>query len=118
VKPTIAAPPVGKVIPLAKKTRGSITIRDNITVLTGTVLNIKCPAIGLPKPKVIWKKENQRIIEGVSVNGTLKVRMNGKSDAGTFTCIAMNSEGIDSATSTVLAIGMCYYLLIWVCSTL
>ena len=71
----------------------------------GGTLTLQCKAIGIPEPKVIWKLPHGEKIAGRSnririhsdPTGVLDISSIKASDIGTFTCIAINSKGKDSA---------------------
>jgi hemicentin len=86
-----------------------MTIGDNITALTNTPISIDCPARGLPKPTITWRKDDQEMSSEsgylIHDNGTLVIEVASAGDKGRYTCVAKNIEGEDSKTSRVDVIG-------------
>jgi hypothetical protein len=86
-----------------------MTVGDNITALTNTPISIDCPASGIPKPTITWRRNGQPIIAGdrfvVHENGTLSIKEANKGDKGRYTCTTENSEGEDSKSSNVGIVG-------------
>lgn len=68
----------------------------------GTVRKILCKATGSPSPIVRWVKEGEPLLSWPShiedVNGTLVFHGVQDNDAGQYTCIATNSQGLISAS--------------------
>jgi hemicentin len=86
-----------------------MTIGDNITALTNTPISIDCPASGIPKPTITWRKDDQELSSGneylIHDNGTLVIERASAEDKGRYKCIATNINGEKSATSTVNVVG-------------
>ncbi len=72
------------------------------TLELGTVRRILCKAQGSPAPIVRWVKEGGDLLKWPphieDVNGTLFFHGVQDEDAGQYTCIATNSQGLISAS--------------------
>lgn len=81
------------------------TIRppSQLDVKHGQNVTVPCKAIGEPKPKVTWLKENGVLPSGrseVSTDGTLNVSQVKHEDSGTYTCVA-SSVGVAKSSSSM-----------------
>jgi peroxidase len=79
---------------------------ENQKVKTGTNIELKCDAVGVPEPSYFWTKDGQTLkftnrIYLASDNKTLNIDHIKESDAGTFECIAENSLGSDEAAAQI-----------------
>ncbi|GFT31287.1 hemicentin-1 [Nephila pilipes] len=66
--------------------------------LQNTEISLECSATGVPQPRVIWYKGSQILIPGPRVSFTndgtsLKISHTLPSDAGKYTCLAVNEAG-------------------------
>ncbi|MCJ8739299.1 hypothetical protein PDJAM_G00045660 [Pangasius djambal] len=93
------------------------SIAPNITsgptdssVIDGTSIILHCETSGAPRPAITWQK-GERVLASGSVqlprftlleSGSLLVSPAHLSDAGTYTCMASNSRGIDEASANLL----------------
>ncbi|TSO37067.1 Protein sidekick-2 [Bagarius yarrelli] len=93
------------------------SIAPNITagptdssVIDGTSVILHCETSGAPRPAITWRK-GERVLASGSVqlprftlleSGSLLVSPAHLSDAGTYTCMASNSRGIDEASANLL----------------
>uniref|UniRef100_H3CYJ4 Sidekick cell adhesion molecule 2 n=1 Tax=Tetraodon nigroviridis TaxID=99883 RepID=H3CYJ4_TETNG len=101
------------------------SIAPNITagpadsaVIDGTSVILHCETSGAPRPAITWQKGvGERVLASGSVqlprftlleSGSLLISPSHLSDAGTYTCMASNSRGIDEASAD---------LLVWAVST-
>ncbi|XP_053480879.1 uncharacterized protein igsf9b [Ictalurus furcatus] len=67
-----------------------------VEVLLGESLTLSCGAHGNPKPKVIWRKEDNTLVEEDKIkviNGTLSLVKVTRETAGMYKCHISNSEG-------------------------
>ncbi|KAF4072182.1 hypothetical protein AMELA_G00260180 [Ameiurus melas] len=67
-----------------------------VEVLLGESLTLSCSAHGNPKPKVIWRKEDNTVEEDDKIkviNGTLSLVKVTRETAGVYKCHISNSEG-------------------------
>ncbi|KAJ7989955.1 hypothetical protein DPEC_G00309840 [Dallia pectoralis] len=93
------------------------SIAPNITVgpidsavIDGMSVILHCETSGAPRPAITWQK-GERVLASGSVqlprftlleSGSLLISPSHLSDAGTYTCMASNSRGIDEATADLL----------------
>ena len=79
--PVIVTPPMNQDIPL------------------GSLVNLTCVATGAPQPVITW------YFEGALITGTNSpiyiIDSIQPAQRGTYSCRAMNSDGMDQATATV-----------------
>lgn len=95
---------VPNVVPLSNKTLVNITIPDKVSVFVATIINIKCPAIGIPKPTITWEKDGVKI-PSTTGGDTLTVKTSKVTDGGVYVCVAQNSAGVTRGNSTVEVLG-------------
>lgn len=76
----------------------------------GSSSKVHCRAQGTPTPVVRWAKEGRPLFSWPAhvedVNGTLYFHGVEPSDAGYYTCIATNSQGLINTTVYIDVIGM------------
>ncbi|MEQ2292246.1 Protein sidekick-2 [Ameca splendens] len=96
------------------------SIAPNITagpsdsaVIDGMSVILHCETSGAPRPAITWQK-GERVLASGSVqlprftlleSGSLLISPSHLSDAGTYTCMASNSRGIDEASADLLVWG-------------
>ncbi|XP_014391689.1 PREDICTED: protein sidekick-2 [Myotis brandtii] len=80
------------------------------TVIDGMSVVLACETSGAPRPAITWQK-GERILASGSVqlprftlleSGSLLVSPARISDAGTYTCLATNSRGVDEASADLV----------------
>ncbi|KAM6951679.1 protein sidekick-2 [Aplochiton taeniatus] len=80
------------------------------TVIDGMSVILHCETSGAPRPAITWQK-GERVLASGSVqlprftlleSGSLLVSPSHLSDAGTYTCMASNSRGIDEAAADLV----------------
>lgn len=63
----------------------------------------ECYASGAPKPVISWFKDDTRLLTGGNIISAesgqlLVIRKTTENDEGSYTCVATNSQGMDSHT--------------------
>uniref|UniRef100_A0A8C7STJ0 Sidekick cell adhesion molecule 2 n=1 Tax=Oncorhynchus mykiss TaxID=8022 RepID=A0A8C7STJ0_ONCMY len=85
------------------------------TVIDGMSVILHCETSGAPRPAITWQK-GERVLASGSVqlprftlleSGSLLISPSHISDAGTYTCMASNSRGIDEAAADLVVWGEC-----------
>ncbi|NXV77677.1 SDK2 protein, partial [Atlantisia rogersi] len=80
------------------------------TVIDGMSVILNCETSGAPRPAITWQK-GERILASGSVqlprftlleSGSLLISPAHLSDAGTYTCLATNSRGVDEASADLV----------------
>uniref|UniRef100_A0A8C2JCE6 Sidekick cell adhesion molecule 2b n=1 Tax=Cyprinus carpio TaxID=7962 RepID=A0A8C2JCE6_CYPCA len=80
------------------------------TVIDGMSVILHCETSGAPRPAITWQK-GERVLASGSVqlprftlleSGSLLISPSHLSDAGTYTCMASNSRGIDEASADLV----------------
>uniref|UniRef100_A0A673GMK1 Protein sidekick-1-like n=1 Tax=Sinocyclocheilus rhinocerous TaxID=307959 RepID=A0A673GMK1_9TELE len=79
---------------------------SDITVTDGMSAVFTCETSGAPKPAIVWRKGSQVLASGsvqmprftLLESGGLQILPIMPSDAGNYTCLASNSEGLVNAT--------------------
>ncbi|XP_067259435.1 protein sidekick-1 [Chanodichthys erythropterus] len=79
---------------------------SDITVTDGTSAVFTCETSGAPKPAIVWRKGSQVLASGsvqmtrftLLESGGLQILPIMPGDAGNYTCLASNSEGLVNAT--------------------
>ncbi|XP_071672735.1 protein sidekick-2 isoform X1 [Patagioenas fasciata] len=80
------------------------------TVIDGMSVILNCETSGAPRPAITWQK-GERILASGSVqlprftlleSGSLLVSPAHRADAGTYTCLATNSRGVDEASADLV----------------
>ncbi|XP_052447789.1 protein sidekick-1-like [Carassius gibelio] len=79
---------------------------SDITVTDGTSAVFTCDTSGAPKPAIVWRNGSQVLASGsvqmprftLLESGGLQILPIMPSDAGNYTCLASNSEGLVNAT--------------------
>ncbi|MGH0158038.1 UNVERIFIED_CONTAM: hypothetical protein FKN15_049037, partial [Acipenser sinensis] len=80
------------------------------TVIDGMSVILHCETSGAPRPAITWQK-GERILASGSVqlprftlleSGSLLISPSHISDAGTYSCLATNSRGIDEANADLI----------------
>ncbi|KAK5871231.1 hypothetical protein PBY51_004123 [Eleginops maclovinus] len=71
--------------------------RVEYTAVLGQPVSLECVADGQPQPEVSWHKERRAVVDGAHIhifaNGTLAIISTQRSDAGLYTCTAINLAG-------------------------
>ena len=87
----------------------TLTIGENVTALTQTIITIQCNTSGVPTPTVTWKQDDLRIPRDdrytVEDDGSLLIAGSREGDSANYTCTATSVAGKDSASSTVQIVG-------------
>uniref|UniRef100_A0A672KG44 Protein sidekick-1-like n=1 Tax=Sinocyclocheilus grahami TaxID=75366 RepID=A0A672KG44_SINGR len=79
---------------------------SDITVTDGTSAVFTCETSGAPKPAIVWRKGSQVLASGsvqmprftLLESGGLRILPIMPSDAGNYTCLASNSDGLVNTT--------------------
>ncbi|NXP92727.1 SDK2 protein, partial [Passerina amoena] len=80
------------------------------TVIDGMAVILNCETSGAPRPAITWQK-GERVLASGSVqlprftlleSGSLLVSPAHLADAGTYTCLATNSRGVDEASADLV----------------
>ncbi|XP_057572172.1 protein sidekick-2 [Hippopotamus amphibius kiboko] len=80
------------------------------TVIDGMSVVLACETSGAPRPAITWQK-GERVLASGSVqlprftlleSGSLLISPTHISDAGTYTCLATNSRGVDEASADLV----------------
>lgn len=88
----------------------------DITVSSGRDAEFDCQVGGDPPPKILWRRENQKMPSGRSQileSNSLRITSVTPADEGTYTCDAENEIGSISAKATLIVHGtvnFTYYL--------
>ncbi|XP_048583436.1 hemicentin-2 isoform X2 [Nematostella vectensis] len=104
-KPRITS--IGKVVSLLSSiTNITANIGDNITLLAGSTLKLRCPSDGLPKPFVKWTRYGVRAMSNErqlidSDSDTLTMVEVLPYDSGEVSCTVTNLRGSDKKTSSI-----------------
>eukprot|EP00794_Sanderia_malayensis_P010066 gene10066-11094_t len=85
----------------------AIDIGDDLKTLTGTEVAIRCPAIGMPKPRVFFVKDGKIIASDNETfvvdaeNGILTIKTTSKQTKGGYLCVAENPAGSFNLTTNI-----------------
>ena len=79
-------------------------ISPNRTAELGSEVTLVCTVIGLPTPRVIWKK-NGRVLSGSQVTGNVTLLNISLSDIGSYECWAANDVGTDTRATVLDVLG-------------
>ena len=85
-----------------------MNIGDNVTAATNTTITIRCPVTGVPTPSVFWTKDGFPISKSgnlITSGNALVIERADAGDSAKYTCISLNSIGVDSVSSRVQIIG-------------
>lgn len=96
----VLSPLVASHIVVKPQTHPKLVI-DDVSDIT-----LFCEAVGYPHPVVSWIKPSGVFVSSLTVTGKQNtamsaLRVGGLQEAGTYTCIAFNSIGRDTAQATV-----------------
>lgn len=89
-------------------TKVEVFIGDDLKTISGTIVCIRCPAIGIPRPKISFLKDeipvelnNKYAIDDL---GSLIITSASKADSceGVYTCHAENEAGFDELNTTLV----------------
>ncbi|KAF1648541.1 Protein sidekick-2, partial [Aptenodytes patagonicus] len=80
------------------------------TVIDGMSVILNCETSGAPRPAITWQKGEQILASGsvqlprftLLESGSLLVSPAHLADAGTYTCLATNSRGVDEASADLV----------------
>uniref|UniRef100_A0A4W3IAP1 Immunoglobulin superfamily member 10 n=1 Tax=Callorhinchus milii TaxID=7868 RepID=A0A4W3IAP1_CALMI len=79
-------------------------------VPSGESVTFDCPAVGEPKPRILWMLPSNEFIAFSSLrfqmhsNGSLSIKQVRLADSGEFTCIARNPAGDDTITYQLVVV--------------
>ncbi|KAK5930830.1 hypothetical protein CgunFtcFv8_027038 [Champsocephalus gunnari] len=98
---------------LSLKGLAAARILNNITdqkVNVSATISLLCDAAGMPRPVVVWTKNNHTLVEGSGVilsqhNNLLTIQRVKKEDSGLYSCTACNSRGCDSSRAYLMTEG-------------
>ena len=83
----------------------TLTIGENVTALTQTIITIQCNTSGVPTPTVTWTKDGQSIPSGgrytTKSDGSLLIASSREDHSAKYTCTAISVAGEDRASSTL-----------------
>ena len=95
--------------PLHPPVPPSVSLPPSIVASQGDPLSLDCSASGNPPPSLSWYKDGQPLPSNgrVSISPEREVAIASlySTDDGDYTCVASNSEGSASATTTVTVLG-------------
>lgn len=108
-KPVII-PKSGVISSLQDPKPQELTIGMTLETLDKTKVTLKCPATGLPKPAIVWKKDDRLIEVNTRImidnEGSLVIASSKTSDSGRYQCLALNLGGSDFERSTISVLGL------------
>ena len=88
----------------------AMKIGDTLKTDAGRDIMIDCEANGIPKPRIIWTKDNEDLASSGRVkifqNGSLLLKSVTEEESGDFTCTVINNRGVDMYTSKIKILGM------------
>ena len=88
----------------------SIQVGDALKASSGRDIMIDCEADGIPKPRVIWTKDNEDLSSSGRItifkNGSLLLQKASEEDSGNFACTVINNRGVDMYSSRIKVMGM------------
>ena len=89
---------------------GTITgLPKNVSLISGSTLNLTCDVIGDPAPSIYWEKKPSSDVGGAELrnrNATLFIRNVRVEDEGTYKCVVKNRAGNDSSATMVQVKGL------------
>ena len=96
-----------------KTTKQSILhliIGHNATAYPNTKVYIKCPVAGFPLPDIIWKVNDEIVMEEGEMmlsdnKTTLIYNLDNQVSQTTFVCIAANLAGLEESLSVIQIVG-------------
>ncbi|XP_034739534.1 vascular endothelial growth factor receptor kdr-like isoform X1 [Etheostoma cragini] len=81
----------------------------NQDVNSSSTLMLACLALGVPRPYIMWNKNDVPVEEGpgitVGKDGVLTIERVKKDDEGLYECVAVNVEGIAKTSAVVTVLG-------------
>ena len=85
----------------------NVSIGATLKVLTNTTVTLRCNAPGNPTPSHSWQKSEsgKESLDLEHERPELTLLAVGMEDAGTYTCVASNKAGDDSASTTLVVAG-------------
>lgn len=87
----------------------SIRVGDSLKSSSGRDIIIDCEADGIPKPRVIWTKDNEDLSSSGRIkifqNGSLLIKDTSEEDSGDFACTVINNRGVDMYSSKIKILG-------------
>ncbi|XP_045133366.1 peroxidasin-like isoform X1 [Portunus trituberculatus] len=82
-----------------------VRLPSNVNVTEGDAVELHCEASGIPKPDIVWNKNNEPITVGpriqVSNQGSLSISITERGDSGNYRCTVANYLGRVAATATL-----------------
>ena len=80
-----------------------VSVGSHVTVLTQTQVNITCVVSGIPKPKLTWLKDGERL--ETEEDSFLVLTIRNVRDSGQITCQAENLAGKTALSTNMNVIG-------------
>ncbi|XP_031159144.1 vascular endothelial growth factor receptor kdr-like isoform X1 [Sander lucioperca] len=81
----------------------------NQDVNSSSTLMLACFALGVPRPYIMWYKNDVPVEEGPGItlgkDGVLTIERVKKDDEGLYECVAVNDEGIAKTSAVVTVLG-------------
>ncbi|CAG6001978.1 unnamed protein product [Menidia menidia] len=79
---------------------------QSVRVISGTPIQLKCAASGIPKPEITWELPSHSVHSAAEQRllhpqGTLIIQRPTSSDSGAYKCLAKNNVGTDSKVTYV-----------------
>lgn len=93
---------------LTSRISTSVTIGQNLDILSLSNVTIRCPVAGLPKPVISWSFDDRALEHGGNIRingGKLVIRSANTLDSGRYTCVASNLVGQTRAQTVLTVIG-------------
>ncbi|XP_071524649.1 peroxidasin homolog isoform X1 [Panulirus ornatus] len=82
-----------------------LLVPSDVNVTEGSPVEIECQASGIPKPHIVWTRNDEPIIEGpriqISSRGAFSISSAERNDSAIYRCTAANHRGRISASATL-----------------